>query len=167
MKKAPMLLFALALAILLPRGDALAAGDDLLKKMNEILQKVPAEGEYAIKAADLAKMIAEKKSDFVVVDVRVAAPAGPGQQGGKIPGSIWIPVDQLLKEENIKKLPKDKKIVLYCVTGQTTGLPILPLRALGYNVVALRYGFSSWGKGYFGGQFIQKGVAEANYPVEP
>lgn len=144
-----------------------AAADDLLKKMNEILQKAPAEGEYAIKAADLAKMIAEKKTDFLVVDVRIAPPAGPGQQGGKIPGAIWIPVDQILKDENLKKLPKDKKIVLACVTGQTTGLPILPLRALGYNVVALKYGMASWAKGYFGGQFIQKAVSEANYPVQP
>ncbi len=112
-------------------------------------------------------MIAEKKTDFLVVDVRIGPPAGPGQQGGKIPGAIWIPVDQILKDESLKKLPKDKKIVLACVTGQTTGLPILPLRALGYNVVALKYGMSSWAKGYFGGQFIQKAVSEANYPVEP
>ena len=156
----------LLLSVAAPLSQA-AAADDLLKKMNEILQKAPTEGEYAIKAADLAKMIAEKKTDFLVVDVRIAPPSGPGQQGGKIPGSIWIPVDQILKDENIKKLPKDKKIILVCVTGQTTGLPTLPLRALGYNVVALKYGMSSWAKGYFGGQFIQKGVAEANYPVEP
>jgi rhodanese-related sulfurtransferase len=157
---AAVLLFSVSLSF-----SPAAAADDLLKRMNEILQKAPAEGEYAIKAADLAKMIAEKKTDFVVVDVRIAAPAGPGQQGGKIPGAIWIPVDQLLKDENLKKLPKDKKIILVCVTGQTTGFPILPLRALGYNVVALKYGMSSWAKGYFGGQFIQKAVAEANYPT--
>lgn len=144
-----------------------AAADDLLKRMNEILQKAPAEGEFAIKATDLAKMIAEKKTDFLVVDVRIAPPAGPGQQGGKIPGSIWIPVDQILKDENLKKLPKDKKLILVCVTGQTTGLPILPLRALGYNAVFLKYGMSSWAKGYFGGQFIQKAVSEANFPVQP
>lgn len=144
-----------------------AASDDLLKRMNEILQKAPAEGEFAIKAADLAKMIAEKKTNFVVVDVRIAPPAGPGQQGGKIPGAIWIPVDQILKDENLKKLPKDKKVILVCVTGQTTGLPILPLRALGYDAVSLKYGMSSWAKGYFGGQFMQGALAGANYPVEP
>ena len=122
------------LGVALPFAPASAA-DDLMQRMNDILQKAPAEGEFQIKAADLAKMIAEKKTDFLVVDVRIAPPAGPGQQGGKIPGSIWIPVDQLLKAENIKKLPKDKKVILVCVTGQTTALPILPLRALGYNVV--------------------------------
>ena len=154
------------LGVALPFAPASAA-DDLMQRMNDILQKAPAEGEFQIKAADLAKMIAEKKTDFLVVDVRIAPPAGPGQQGGKIPGSIWIPVDQLLKAENIKKLPKDKKVILVCVTGQTTALPILPLRALGYNVVSLKYGMSSWAKGYFGGQFIQKAVAEANFPVQP
>jgi rhodanese-related sulfurtransferase len=156
----------LLLSVAAPLSQAVAA-DDLLKRMNEILQKAPAEGEFAIKAADLAKMIAEKKTDFLVVDVRIAPPAGPGQQGGKIPGSIWIPVDQILKDENIKKLPKDKKVILVCVTGQTTGLPILPLRALGYNAVSLKFGMSAWAKGYFGGQFIQGAVAGANYPVQP
>jgi len=156
----------LLLSVASPLSPA-AAADDLMKRMNEILQKAPAEGEYQIKAADLAKMIAEKKTDFLVVDVRIAPPAGPGQQGGKIPGAIWIPVDQLLKDENIKKLPKDKKIILVCVTGQTTGLPTLPLRALGFNVVSLKFGMSAWAKGYFGGNFIQGAVAGANYPTEP
>jgi rhodanese-related sulfurtransferase len=144
-----------------------AAADDLLKRMNEILQKAPAEGEFQIKAADLAKMIAEKKTDFVVVDVRIPPPAGPGQQGGKIPGAIWIPINDILKDENIKKLPKDKKIVLVCVTGQSQGLAVIPLRALGYNVVTLKFGMTSWAKGYFGAGFMQKAIAEANYPVEP
>ena len=60
-----------------------AAADDLLKRMNEILQKAPAEGEYAIKAADLAKMIAEKKTDFLVVDVRIAPPPAPASRAGR------------------------------------------------------------------------------------
>ena len=58
-------------------------------------------------------------------------------------------------------------MILVCVTGQSQGLAVIPLRALGYNVVSLKYGMSSWAKGYFGGQFIQKAIAEANYPTEP
>ena len=50
MKKAPKILLALAVAILLPCSGALAAGEDLMKRMSEILQKAPAEGEYQIKA---------------------------------------------------------------------------------------------------------------------
>jgi len=166
MMKRIVAMAVLLLSVAVPLSPA-AAADDLLKRMNEILQKAPAEGEFQIKAADLAKMIAEKKTDFVVVDVRIPAPAGPGQQGGKIPGSIYIPINEILKEENLKKLPKDKKVILVCVTGQSQGLAVLPLRALGYNVVSLKYGMSSWAKGYFGAGFMQKAIAEANYPTEP
>lgn len=145
----------------------LAAADDLAKRLGDILVKAPAEGEWQVKAADLAKMIAEKKTDFLVVDVRPAPPQGPGQQGGKIPGSIYIPYNEILKDENLKKLPKDKKLILACVTGQSQNLPLLALRALGYNALTLKFGMASWIKGYFGGQFMQGAIAGANYPVEP
>ncbi|MHB8836028.1 MAG: rhodanese-like domain-containing protein [Candidatus Methylomirabilia bacterium] len=144
-----------------------AAADDLAKRLGDVLAKAPAEGEWQIKAADLAKMIAEKKTDFLVVDVRPAPPQGPGQQGGKIPGSIYIPYNEILKDENLKKLPKDKKVILACVTGQSQNLPVLALRALGYDARTLKFGMSSWIKGYFGGQFMQGAIAGANYPVEP
>lgn len=157
---------ALILGIALT-GPPPAAADDLAKKLSEILVKAPAEGEWQVKAADLAKMIAEKKTDFLVVDVRPAPPQGPGQQGGKIPGSIYIPYNDILKDENLKKLPKDKKLILACVTGQSQNLPLLALRALGYNAWTLKFGMTSWIKGYFGGQFMQGAIAGANYPVEP
>ena len=144
-----------------------AAADDLAKRLGDVLAQAPAAGEWQVKAADLAKMIEEKKADFLVVDVRPAPPAGPGQQGGKIPGSIYIPYNEILKDENLKKLPKDKKIILACVTGQSQNLPLLGLRALGYNAWTLKFGMASWIKGYFGGQFMQAAVAGANYPVEP
>jgi len=144
-----------------------AAADDLAKRLGDVLAQAPAAGEWQVKAADLAKMIEEKKADFLVVDVRPAPPAGPGQQGGKIPGSIYIPYNEILKDENLKKLPKDKKIILACVTGQSQNLPLLGLRALGYNAWTLKFGMASWIKGYFGGQFMQAAIAGANYPVEP
>jgi len=50
--------------------------------MGDLLAQAPASGHWQVTAADLAKMIAEKKTDFLVVDVR---PSPPGQQGGKIP----------------------------------------------------------------------------------
>ena len=55
---------------------------DVVWKMSDLLAKAPAEGHWQVSAADLAKMIAEKKTDFIVVDVR---PTPPGQQGGRSP----------------------------------------------------------------------------------
>lgn len=150
----------ISLSLIVP---AAFAADDLAKKLNDILMKAPSEGHWQIKAADLNKMITEKKTDFVVVDVR---PTPPGQQGGKIAGSVYIPYNEILKAENLKKLPKDKKIILACVTGQTQNLPVVALRALGYKAYTLSFGMTSWAKGYLGAKVMQDAIAGANYPVE-
>jgi rhodanese-related sulfurtransferase len=109
-------------------------------------------------------MIAEKRGDFLVVDAR---PQPPGQQGGRIPGAVYIPYNELLKAENLKRLPRDKKIILACVTGQTQNLPVLALRTLGFNAVTLKFGHASWIKGYFGANLMQQAIAGADYPTEP
>ncbi|MBI4689981.1 MAG: rhodanese-like domain-containing protein [Nitrospirae bacterium] len=142
------------------------AAEDMAAKLNAELMKAPKENHWQIKTADVAKMIAGKKTDFLVVDVR---PTPPGQQGGKIPGSMYIPYSEILKADNLKKLPKDKKIILVCVTGQTQNLPVLALRALGYKAYTMPFGMSSWVKGYLGAKFMQdaiKGADTGNYPVE-
>lgn len=157
--------FALALAVglVLPVSPA-GAADDLAKKMSDLLVTAPAAGHWQVKAADVAKMIAEKKADFLVVDVR---PEKPGRDPGKIAGSIYIPYNQILTAESLAKLPKDKKLILVCVTGQTQNLPVLALRALGYDAWTMSFGHASWIKGYFGGKLMQDAIAAADYPVEP
>ncbi|HXX81172.1 MAG TPA: rhodanese-like domain-containing protein, partial [Thermodesulfovibrionales bacterium] len=122
----------LAIALVAP----VSAADDMAKKLNEVLMKGPAEGHWQVKPDDLDAWIKAKKADFLVVDVR---PNPPGQQGGKIPGAIYIPYNEILKAENLKKLPKDKKLVLVCVTGQTQNLPVVALRALGYDARTLQF----------------------------
>lgn len=162
MKKLGLLVFAVIFTafISVPLGHA---GDDLAKKFDEVLSQAQAKNGWQIKAADVYKMITEKKQDFLIVDVR---PVPPGQQGGKIAGSIFIPYYEIMRPENLQKLPKDKKLILACVTGQTENLPVVPLRVLGYDVYTLSFGMSSWIKGYFGGNFMQNAIAGANYPVE-
>jgi rhodanese-related sulfurtransferase len=141
-----------------------AASPDFVRKMSDLLMKAPDEGHWQVGAADLAKMIDEKKADFVVVDVR---PIPPGQQGGKIAGSIFIPYNEILTDANLKRLPRDKKVILACVTGQTQNLPVLALRALGYDAYTLKFGHVSWIKDYFGGDFMKEAIAGANYPTQP
>jgi len=162
MKKLSVLFFAVILtaSISVP---AASAADDLAKKFNDVLSQAQAQNGWQIKAADVYRMIMEKKQDFLIVDVR---PVPPGQQGGKIAGSIFIPYYDIMKPENLEKLPKDKKLILACVTGQTQNLPIVALRVLGYDAYTMSFGMTSWIKGYFGGNFMQGAIAGANYPVE-
>jgi rhodanese-related sulfurtransferase len=157
-----VLTIAVVLLLVLPAY----AGDDMAAKLNSVLLKAPSEGHWQVKAAEVAQWIKEGKKDFLVVDVR---PNPKEYPKGHIPGSIYISYSQILKPDNLKKLPKDKKIILVCVTGQTQNLPVLALRALGYDARTMKFGYSSWIKGYFGGKIMQgaiAGAAKNNYPLE-
>jgi rhodanese-related sulfurtransferase len=161
MRKSALLFFAVILTAVIS-VPAVYAGDDLAQKFNEVLSQAQAMHDFQIKAAEVYKMMSENRQDFLVVDVR---PVPPGQAGGKIAGSIFIPYYEIMKPENLKKLPKDKKLILACISGQTDNLPIVPLRVLGYDAYAMSYGMTAWIKGYFGGNFMRAAIAGANYPV--
>jgi rhodanese-related sulfurtransferase len=162
MKKVSLLFFAVIAAAFISVSAGYAA-DDLAMKFNEVLSQAQAQNAWQIKAADVYAMITAKRQDFLIVDVR---PVPPGQQGGKIAGSIFIPFYDIMKPENLAKFPKDKKLILACVTGQTQNLPIVPLRVLGYDAYTMSFGMTSWIKGYFGGNMMQGAIAGAQYPVE-
>jgi rhodanese-related sulfurtransferase len=138
------------------------SADDLAKKFNDVLSQAQSQKDWQISAANVYKMIQEKRQDFLIVDVR---PVPPGQMNGKIAGSIFIPYYEIMKPENLQKLPKDKKLILACVTGQTQNLPIVALRVLGYDAYTMAFGMTSWIRGYFGANFMQRAIAGANYPV--
>jgi rhodanese-related sulfurtransferase len=158
-----LIFICLAALLLLP---SVAGADDMAKKLNAVLLKAKEEGHWQVKAAEVAQWIKEGKKDFIVVDVR---PNGEEFKKGHMPGAIYISYNEILKPENLKKLPRNKKIILVCVTGQTQNLPVLSLRALGYDARTMSFGHTAWIKGYYGGQIMRgamKGAAENNYPLE-
>lgn len=152
----------LAIALVIPGY----AADDMAKKLNDVLSKGPSEGFWQIAPDDVLTMINAKKTDFVIVDVR----PNPAEykETGHIPGAIQITVQDIFKPENLNKLPKDKKLIVVCVTGQTQNLPIVGLRALGYNAYTMKFGMAAWQKGYRGAQLMQeaiKGADAKNFPL--
>ena len=96
----------LAIALAVP---AIFAADDMAKKLNEVLMQGPSQKHWQIKAEEVAAMLKEKKGDFLIVDTR---PNPQEYKEGHIPGSIYIAYNEILKPENLKKLPKDKKVIL-------------------------------------------------------
>lgn len=56
-----------------------------------------------------------------------------------IEGAINIPFGPGM-EESFASLPTDKKLIVYCYTGQTAGQTIAGLRLLGYDAVSLKGG---------------------------
>ncbi|MGE5172994.1 MAG: rhodanese-like domain-containing protein [Betaproteobacteria bacterium] len=165
MKRILIMLWVVVLAVTVVIPVASAA-DDMATKLNAVMSKAPGAKFWQVTADDVLAMINAKKTDFVIVDVR-PNPAEFGQ--GHIPGAIQITVQDIFKPENLKKLPKNKKIILACVTGQTQNLPIVGLRAMGYDAYTMAFGYSAWTKGYRGGQLMQEaiqGAASKNYPVQ-
>lgn len=56
-----------------------------------------------------------------------------------IDGAINVPFGAGM-EENFASLPADKKLIVYCYTGQTAGQTVAGLRMLGYDAVSLKGG---------------------------
>jgi len=86
---------------------------------------------------------------------------------GHIPGAIYIPWRETVSEYALKRLPRDKDIILYVSTGHLENQALIALRMLGYKVFALRWGVMSWTKTRTSAQSIdaiQQGV-RSTYPV--
>ncbi|MBT0664176.1 rhodanese-like domain-containing protein [Geobacter pelophilus] len=63
---------------------------------------------------------------------------------GHVPGAINIPASDIAKLESLRKLPRDKKIVLICYVGHWGGSAALFLRQLGYEAYDMRFGTLGW-----------------------
>jgi rhodanese-related sulfurtransferase len=165
MKKLPAIIFALILSVSLAVSASYAT-DDMAAKLNAVLSKAAAEKFWQVSSDDVKAMIDAKKTDFVVVDVR---PDISLFKAGHIPGAVFIATQDVLKPESLKKLPKDKKIILVCVSGQTQNLPVVALRALGYNALTMKFGMAAWDKNSLGVKFMKEalsGAEKKNYPIE-
>ncbi|BEP28524.1 rhodanese-like domain-containing protein [Helicovermis profundi] len=106
---------------------------------------------YKISEANLKEMLDNKDDSIFLVSVRQAVDFSEGH----IEGAINIPWAKGM-QEGFSVLPKDKKIVVYCYTGQTAGETTAGLRLMGYDAVSLNGGMgkasnspSGWlNKGY-------------------
>lgn len=89
---------------------------------------------YKISEDDLkAKMDAQE--DIYILSVRSAEHF----EEGHIEGAHNIPWGPGM-EQDFSTLPTDKKIAVYCYTGQTSGQTVAGLRLLGYDAVSLNGG---------------------------
>jgi rhodanese-related sulfurtransferase len=81
-----------------------------------------------------------KAGDYFVINYFPAATYGAGH----IPGAIQFEPKLSLKSgEMLNTIPTDKKVVVYCYTGQTSAQVVAYLNALGYDAYSLRFGVNS------------------------
>jgi rhodanese-related sulfurtransferase len=112
----------------------------------EALTKQMAAKTLIVDGAVVKPLLAENPANFVVVDLRALS----DYYKGHVSGAISIPLAQL--REKAAGLPRDKIIVVYCYSGQTAALTLLPLKAEGYDVISIRAGFA--------------GVEQSGLPIE-
>lgn len=93
---------------------------------------------YKISEAAAQGLLDQKASDIQFVSVRSAADYAKGH----IDGAINIPFGKGM-EQQFTQLPKDKKLIVYCYTGQTAGQTVAGLRMLGYDAVSLNGGIGT------------------------
>lgn len=165
MKRLSVMLIAVIISLSFAVPGVYAA-DDLAAKLDAVLSKSLAEKFWQVSPDEVAAMVKAKKTDFLVIDVR---PAPDMYKAGHIPGAIHIPIQNMLKPDTLKKLPKNKKLIIVCVTGQTQNLPVIALRALGYNALTMKFGMAAWDKNSIGVKFMKEALSGAetkNYPIQ-
>jgi len=94
-------------------------------------------------ADDLYKQLQsqERKDNIYLLDIR---PDNSWEKTGHMDGAHHINLKSLVSSDNLKKLPKDKLIIVICDTGLISGQVTPVLRMLGYNAVTLRSGMMAW-----------------------
>lgn len=83
-----------------------------------------------------------KNQEFFVLEVRT--PAEQNFVGITFKNALHIPMNEVFKQANLAKLPKDKKIVVVCHSGTRAAPTTMALRMIGFeNAVMLRGGISA------------------------
>jgi rhodanese-related sulfurtransferase len=99
---------------------------------------------WNIKAEDLFLLLNDDdtSNDPFIISVRKPEDYAKGH----IPGAVNIPFGDIAKNGTLNALPRDKKIVVYCYTGHSGSQATAMLGALGFDILNLLHGMSSWTK---------------------
>ncbi|OGW41629.1 MAG: hypothetical protein A2010_14910 [Nitrospirae bacterium GWD2_57_9] len=81
----------------------------------------------------------DQKKGMLLLDVRST---GEYEQG-HIPGAVHVPMAEI--GDKVKKLKKDKEVVVYCRSGNQSIWAIKRLMGMGYkNLYNLKGGYNAW-----------------------
>jgi rhodanese-related sulfurtransferase len=112
----------------------------------------PAEGAkvgkelHFINAEGFIKNLQAKK-EYLAIDVRTSGEAA--MLGMTMPGSMAIPLNELFQEENLKRIPTDKMVIMICKSGARATVAGTALRHIGFdNVYILKGGLQGLSAAY-------------------
>lgn len=105
----------------------------------EVAQAI-ARGEDRVSPDDLATWLIEARKDFLLIDVRSTDDFDKGQ----IETAQHIPIGALVSAEELGKLPKDRRIVVYSNGTENAAQAVVMLRLAGFPAYSLLGGYNYW-----------------------
>ncbi len=118
------------------RGPKPASGD---RNFDQVAQAVARRNDR-VSADELAGWIIQGKKDFVLIDVR----SPTDYANGHIDGARNLPVPELISPEQMKTLPKDRRVIVYSQVSETAAQAAVLLRLAGYHADLLLGGYNFW-----------------------
>ena len=118
----------------------------------------------AISAADLETNLndGDSSNDPFILSIRSASQ----YEKGHIPGAVNIGFTSLFTDENLSKLPENRRIVVVCYTGHTASQATALLGVNGYDTIPLKWGMTGWSSnGTVAPSAFVKATAAFNFPV--
>ena len=89
-------------------------------------------------AAIVKETVFENKDNYYIINYW---PENEYENTGHISGAIqYTPKESIALNADLKTLPADKTIVVYCYSGQESAQLVAYLRLIGYNAKSLKYG---------------------------
>ncbi len=123
-----------ALAASIAHGTSAGPAD-----LNSIVQSIADEKDH-VTPGELAQWIMEKKQDYQLIDIRQ-----PWQfDDYHIPTAINIPFREFFQENNLKRVDRSKKTVIYGLGAGHAAETQLLLSMKSYDAYSLREGISAW-----------------------
>jgi rhodanese-related sulfurtransferase len=117
-------------------NTGMKSGEEILKKRVHVLF-----GEDLNKVMLTADQVFEKKDSIFIINYD----RKDKYESGHIPGSIrYKPNGTLGIPEEMKTIPVNKQVVLYCETGHNSAFATAYLRLLGYDAHSLKMGGNSF-----------------------
>ena len=107
-----------------------------VRDLREYLHSIKDDWNY-ITPMDFYNKYYLKNKDYFLIDLR----SETEYKKMHIKGARNIFWMNVLDEQNLSKLPKNKPIFLICYVGHTSSQVLTLLKMLGYNVVSIKYGY--------------------------
>lgn len=95
--------------------------------------------QYGVWPKTVSAIMSENSGDYLFVSVRQA----DAYAKGHLPGALNVPFGRGMGKDLVK-LPRDKKIIVYCYTGQTSAQVMTVLRMMGYDAFFMLGGMDAW-----------------------